>query len=99
MASLRLSVARLSVKSSAILPIGLLVVRFAVLAAILTVVVVLFGALPLLMAARITSYNVCYTKLLRDHGRHRDGLDDDHAGGRRQPADEDDQREQLLALA
>lgn len=51
LASLRFSVTRLSAGSSAILPIGLQVLRFAFLAAILAGVAVLFGALPLLAAA------------------------------------------------
>ena len=36
-------------------------------------------------------------QVVADHGRHGDGLDDDHAGGRRQPADEGQQRQRRCA--
>lgn len=49
LAALRHNVTVLSTGSSAILPIGLFGLRFAVLAAALAAIVILFGAMPLLL--------------------------------------------------
>ncbi|MDT4847349.1 hypothetical protein FQZ97_814010 [compost metagenome] len=53
---------------------------------------------PLRQAECLPAQQQRHHQVVADHGRERDGFDDDHAGGGRQPADEHQQRQRLLAM-